>query len=62
MKKGFGFIRFEGTSSPLEWADGEVTRTRLTHGARTDDRNTLPIRAWACPACGKVELEMEAES
>ena len=59
MRRGFGFIRLEGTSSPVEWAKGEVERTKLTHGARTDDREVFGLRAWLCGDCGKVELEAE---
>ena len=59
MRAGFGFIRFEGTSSPVEWAEGEIERTKLTRGARTRDREGFGIRAWLCGECGKIELEAE---
>ena len=57
MRSGFGFIRFEGTASPVEWAEGDLERTTLTRGAKTEERDVIELRAWLCAECGKVELD-----
>jgi hypothetical protein len=59
MRSGFGFIQLEGTSFPLEWAEGDVQRTEVTKGASLEGRNVIPLQAWLCNECGKVELVAE---
>ena len=61
MRAGFAAVALDYTTTPLFWVEGALERERLTRGAKTQDREKLPIQVLRCEQCGGLAWEAHAE-